>query len=158
MFFLNLIICFLCFSYLLDNIGLMSFGFIVISYLLSCFRYGYSVFLFLLIILGFISYSNPVNLLFIFILIFVLRLKNNHYRGYLINVFCGVFFTISLLSLLRPVEYDDHFIIIILLHWIICNIIYSKERSCHTSFLAFPIIWFLMGVLLVFFLKKTVLS
>lgn len=157
MFFLNLIICFLCFSYLLDNIGLTSFGVLVISYLLSSFRYGYSVFLFLLITLGFISYNNPVNFFFIFILIFVLKLKNNHYRDYLINVFCGVFFTISLLGLLSPMEYDNHFIIIILLHWIICNIIYSKERAFHTSFLAFPIIWFLMGVLSVFLLKKILL-
>lgn len=157
MFFLNLIICFLCFSYLLDNVGWMSFGVIVISCLLSFFRYGHSVFLLLLIILGFISYNNPVNFFFIFILIFIFKLKNIHYRDYLINIFCGVFFTIILLGLLRPMEYDDHFVIIILLHWIICNMIYSKEKPSYTFFLAFPIIWFLVGVLSVFLLKKILL-
>lgn len=149
---LNLIICVWCFSYLSEHIGLMSFVIILISYLLTFFKYRSLVFLFLIIISGLLSYNYPIHLIFFSMLIFIFKLKDD-YREYLVNILSSVFFAIVLLSLLEP-EYSEHFIIIILLHWVICNMIYQKKMSFPTFFLVFPIIWFLIGVFTVILFKK----
>lgn len=149
---LNLIICFGCFSYLSEHIGLMSFVIILVSYLLTFFKYRSLVFLFLIIISGLLSYNYPIHLIFFSMLIFIFKLKDD-YREYLVNILSSVFFAIVLLSLLEP-EYSEHFIIIILLHWVICNMIYQKKMSFPTFFLVFPIIWFLIGVFIVILFKK----
>ena len=149
---LNLIICVGCFSYLFEHIGLMSFVIIPISFLLTFLKYRPLVFLFLIIISGLLSYNYPIHLIFFSILIFIFKLKDD-YREYLVNILSSVFFVIVLLSLLG-LEYSEHFIIIILLHWVICNMIYQKKMSFSTFFLAFPIIWFLIGVFTVILFKK----
>lgn len=149
---LNLIICVWCFSYLSEHIGLMSFVIILISYLLTFFKYRSLVFLFLIIISGLLSYNYPIHLIFFSMLIFIFKLKDD-YREYLVNILSSVFFVIVLLSLLG-LEYSEHFIIIILLHWVICNMIYQKKMSFPTFFLVFPIIWFLIGVFTVILFKK----
>lgn len=149
---LNLIICVWCFSYLSEHIGLMSFVIILISYLLTFFKYRPLVFLFLIIISGLLSYNYPIHLIFFSMLIFIFKLKDD-YREYLVNILSSVFFVIVLLSLLG-LEYSEHFIIIILLHWVICNMIYQKKMSFPTFFLVFPIIWFLIGVFTVILFKK----
>lgn len=149
---LNLIICVWCFSYLSEHIGLMSFAIILISYLLTFFKYRPLVFLFLIIISGLLSYNYPIHLIFFSMLIFIFKLKDD-YREYLVNILSSVFFVIVLLSLLG-LEYSEHFIIIILLHWVICNMIYQKKMSFPTFFLVFPIIWFLIGVFTVILFKK----
>lgn len=149
---LNLIICVGCFSYLFEHIGWMSFVIILISYLLTFFKYRSLVFLFLIIISGLLSYNYPIHLIFFSMLIFIFKLKDD-YREYLVNILSSVFFVIVLLSLLG-LEYSEHFIIIILLHWVICNMIYQKKMSFPTFFLVFPIIWFLIGVFTVILFKK----
>lgn len=149
---LNLIICVGCFSYLFEHIGLMSFVIIPISFLLTFLKYRPLVFLFLIIISGLLSYNYPIHLIFFSMLIFIFKLKDD-YREYLVNILSSVFFVIVLLSLLG-LEYSEHFIIIILLHWVICNMIYQKKMSFSTFFLAFPIIWFLIGVFTVILFKR----
>lgn len=149
---LNLIICVGCFSYLFEHIGLMSFVIIPISFLLTFLKYKPLVFLFLIIISGLLSYNYPIHLIFFSMLIFIFKLKDD-YREYLVNILSSVFFVIVLLSLLG-LEYSEHFIIIILLHWVICNMIYQKKMSFSTFFLAFPIIWFLIGVFTVILFKR----
>lgn len=153
MFFLNLIICYLCSKYLLDNIGWMFVFIAIVSCLLSLFRYRYPVFLFFVIISGFLTYDYPINFIFIVMLIFILKFED-YYREYLVNILSGVFIVTFLLGFLGYIEYAEHFIIIILFHWVLCNIIYKKIKSFPTIFLALPIVWFLISVFIVFLLKK----
>lgn len=96
MFFLNLIICYLCSKYLLDNIGWMFIFISIVSCLLSLFRYRYPVFLFFVIISGFLTYDYPVNFIFIAMLIFIFKLEGD-YREYLVNILSGVFSIIFVL-------------------------------------------------------------
>lgn len=153
MFFFNLIICYLCSKYLLDNIGWMFVFIAILSCLLSLFRYRYPVFLFFVIISGFLTYDYPINFIFIVMLIFILKFED-YYREYLVNILSGVFIVTFLLGFLGYIEYAEHFIIIILFHWVLCNIIYQKIKSFPTIFLALPIVWFLISVFIVFLLKK----
>lgn len=153
MFFLNLIICYLCSKYLLDNIGWMFIFISIVSCLLSLFRYRYPVFLFFVIISGFLTYDYPVNFIFIAMLIFIFKLEGD-YREYLVDILSGVFSIIFVLVFFGGGEYAEHFIIIILFHWVVCNMIYQKRKSFSAIFLALPILWFIVGVFIVFLLKK----